>query len=564
MRVLPIVTAGLLGLGALGTAAWAKPQEPLPASLPDVPVVSCSDYLGARFAAAHHDLPAAARLFDSCLRRTPDNGQLLASAFFYAAASGNIDDSARLAKKLVAVQPTQRMAHLVLASVALKDQDYSRARAEIGSANKDILAAYGVQLLDAWAMAGDGQGAAAEKLLQALHKQIGADAAAGFNEALLADYLGNPEKAAAIYRKTLQTAGPSPRLVDAYGRFLERSGQHKEAEQLYQTVKADPSAQPVALAGLARLAAGVKPKALVSSPQEGAAEALLGIASLLSDDANADVSILFLHLTLYLRPDFELAQLLMADRLETVENYEAAIAVYDEVKPTSAYYRLAGVQSASDKVLLKKPDEALKQIRALSALYPNDLDIWISYGDLLRQMEHNDEAVKVYGKAIALLGKPDKKQWMLYYARATAAQSAGNWAEAEADLKQALQLNPEEPQILNFLGYSWVDRHENLTQAMAMLEKANKLAPDNGYITDSVGWAYFRLGRFGDATSKLELAVQQEPGDATINDHLGDAYWKMGRKLEAGFQWNHALAFGPDATEKNKILTKLKDVPASE
>lgn len=560
MRALPIVTAGLIGLGVWGEAAWANTPEQLPL----IPVASCSNYLSARFAAAHHDLPVAAKLFAGCLKLNPNNSQLLASSFFYATSSGDVENGARLAKRLITVQPGQRMAHLVLAAAALKDREYDTAHREIAAANKDILAAYGVQLLDAWALAGAGKGDEAEKLLQGLHKQAGADAAAGFNEALLADYLGHRDRAAGLYRKALQVAGPSPRLVDAYGRFLERNGQGKEAEMLYQTVRMDPSAQPVALTGLARLAAGAKPAPLVTGPQDGAAEALLGIASLLSDEPNADVSILFLRLTLYLRPDFELAQLLMADRFESVGNFDAAIEIYDAVKPSSSYYRLAVVQGASDRLQLKRPEEALKQIAGLAQRYPDDLDVWVSYGDLLRQMKRFGESVDVYGKAIAQFGKPEKKQWMLYFARATAAESAGNWAVAEADLKTALQLNPEEPQILNFLGYSWVDRHVNLSVAMTMLEKANKLAPDNGFITDSVGWAYFKLGRFGEATAKLEEAVQQEPGDPTINDHLGDAYWQMGRKLEAGFQWNHALAFGPEEAEKAKILQKLQGAPTSD
>lgn len=560
MRVLSIVVAGLIGLGVGNVAAWADTPEQLPL----IPAVSCSNYLSARFAAAHHDLPVAAKLFSGCLKMHPDNGQLLASSFFYATSSGDVDAGARLAKKLVAIQPGQRMAHLVLATAALKDRAYDTAHNEVTAANKDILAAYGVQLLDAWALAGAGKGEEAEKLLQGLHKQAGADAAAGFNEALLAEYLGNHDRAAGLYRKALQVAGPSPRLVDAYGRFLERNGQAKEAEMLYQTVRMDPSVQPVALAGLARLATGVKPAALIAGPQDGAAEALLGIASLLSDEPNADVSILFLRLTLYLRPDFELAQLLMADRFESVGNFDAAIEIYDTIKSSSAYYRLAVVQGASDRLQLKRPEEALKQIAALAAQYPDDLDVWVSYGDLLRQMKRYGEAVDVYAKAIAHAGKPEKKHWMLYFARATAAESAGNWAVAEADLKTALQLDPNEPQILNFLGYSWVDRHENLNVAMTMLEKANKLAPDNGFITDSVGWAYFKLGRFGEATAKLEEAVQLEPGDPTINDHLGDAYWQVGRKLEAGFQWNHALAFGPEEAEKPKILKKLQGAPTSD
>lgn len=561
MRILSVVTLSVLCLAGGGEAAWAKPQEP---AAPLAPEPVCHDYLAARFAAAHHDLVQASRLFEQCLSRASDNPQLLASAFFYATASGDVKEGARLATRLLAVQPGQRMAHLTLAVEAIRAHDYAAAHEHIAVANKDILAAYSVRLLDTWVSVGEGKGDAAEKALQAMHKPTGSDGAIGFSEALLADYLGNKARAQAAYSKALSVAGPSPRLVDAYGRFLERNDEPEQARALYDSVKADAGVQPIALAGLARLATGVKPAPLISRPEEGAAEALLGIASILSDESNADVSILFLQLAKYLRPDFELADLLIADRFESVGALEPAVAIYSAFPKASPYYRMAAIQGATNKLQLKRADDALADIRALSEAFPHDLDVWVTYGDFSRQLKRNDEAVKNYTQAITLVGTPVKKHWLLYYARATVEESAGNWVAAEADLKKALQLNPDEPQVLNFLGYGWVDRHENLKEAVAMLEKANKLAPDNGFITDSVGWAYYRLGRYGEAAGKLERAVQLEPNDATINDHLGDAYWKVGRKLEAGFQWKHALAFGTEEAEKAKIAKKLEGVSGGE
>ena len=142
--------------------------------------------------------------------------------------------------------------------------------------------------------------------------------------------------------------------------------------------------------------------------------------------------------------------------------------------------------------------------------------------------------------------------------RCRAEQESDNWPAAETDLKQALKLSPDEPQVLNFLGYSWVDKKVNIKEALAMLEKARALSPEDGYIIDSVGWAYYRLGRYADAAKALEAAVALIPGDPTINDHLGDAYWRIGKKLDARFQWSHALAFGAEDGEKAKIEKKLQ------
>ena len=149
--------------------------------------------------------------------------------------------------------------------------------------------------------------------------------------------------------------------------------------------------------------------------------------------------------------------------------------------------------------------------------------------------------------------------WPLYFARAVAEQGTQNWSAAEVDLKTALALSPNEPTLLNYLGYTWVDQNRNIPEALAMLEKARALKPTDGYIADSVGWAYYKLGRFADAAKALQTAVELVPGDPTINDHLGDAYWRVGRKLDAQFQWNHALAFGPADADKAVIEKKLKD-----
>ena len=513
-------------------------------------IVSTGDYLSARFAGEHHDLPKAADLFAKCLDRDRDNPQLLASAFFYAVAAGRIDDGAG--------------AYMTLAAAAMKHHDYKQARAYIAKSHQDGLVTYTVSLFDAWAAAGLGDKAAVQGMLNGLHQQSGIEAVVMFNEALLAEYFGQTDQAETAYRKLMQRAGPSPRLVEAYGRFLERRGQGQEARDLYDRVQTDPAMRPLAVAGKARIAQGRKPSALISSPEDGAAEALLGVATSIADENGADVSIVFLQLTRYLRPNFELADLMMADRLELVGNYEAAIAIYDAVPPSSSYYRVAVLQSATDKLLDKKPDAALADLQTLSKRFPDDLNVWMTYGDVLRQLKKYDEAVKAYTAAVAMVGTPEKKNWSLFFARANAAQSAGDWKAAESDLKLALKLNPQEPQILNFLGYTWVDQQQNLTQAVSMLEKANKLAPNDGYITDSVGWAYYRLGRYRDAAEKLENAVLLVPQDPTINDHLGDVYWKMGRKLEAEFQWNHALASNPADEDKAKIVKKLQNLPAGE
>jgi tetratricopeptide (TPR) repeat protein len=197
-------------------------------------------------------------------------------------------------------------------------------------------------------------------------------------------------------------------------------------------------------------------------------------------------------------------------------------------------------------------------LTALTQQKSDDITAWTALGDAYRSTEKYAQAAQAYDRAVKLLNPVTKKDWPLFYARGVAEERSHNWPAAQQDLEEALKLSPDQPQVLNYLGYSWVDQGRNLSQAVAMLERARALSPNDGYIVDSVGWAYYRLGRYQDAAKTLEAAVLLVPGDPTINEHLGDAYWKIGRKLDAHFQWSHALAFGPDEKQKAELEKKLQ------
>jgi Flp pilus assembly protein TadD len=207
---------------------------------------------------------------------------------------------------------------------------------------------------------------------------------------------------------------------------------------------------------------------------------------------------------------------------------------------------------------MSNSDEAVSQLKGLTESDPSDREAWTALGDTYREGEHYAEAADAYTHAIDATPTPTKKDWTLYYVRGISYERTKKWDLAEADLQTALKLSPDEPQVLNYLGYSWVEQGKNTNEALAMLEKARKLRPFDGYIVDSVGWAYYRLGRYEEAARALEDAILLVPADPTINDHLGDAYWHTGRKIEARFQWNHALAFGPEEKDKTVIEGKLK------
>jgi tetratricopeptide (TPR) repeat protein len=355
------------------------------------------------------------------------------------------------------------------------------------------------------------------------------------------------------------TARPaSPPVVEAYGNFLERQGRTADASALYNKAVSIAGLQQMAQAGLARIAAGKKPDPIIRTTEDGAAEALFSIGAGLSDPESAEISIFYLRMTLYLRPDFGLAEMVLAARYESLQKFQDAEAIYAGIDKSSEYYRAAAVDAALDRERLGEKDEAIRALKSLAEADAGDSDTWITLGDAYRESGKADEAIDAYDHAQKALPTLAKSDWTLFYARAIAEEKAHHWDKAEADIDTGLKLSPDQPELLNYLGYSWVDQGRRIPEALAMLEKARAMRPTDGYIVDSVGWAYYRLGRYEEAAQTLQAAILLVPGDSTINDHLGDALWKAGQKMDARFQWNHALTFSEDADEKASITQKLK------
>jgi len=546
-----------VSLVALCLAGCATPSDAPHALKPDPQAEIFSTYLSARFAAGEHDLPQAAQYYGKALANDPGNSSLLSLSFFYAITSGDFEAAGKYAQANVVAVPDERSSRLTLAVMSLKRKDYAEVRKQLSLSAKGPFSVLTLSLFDAWAAAAQHDEAAMQKDLQALLEQAGTENMAAFHSALLQDYLGKPA-AEAAYKKAMGSGPVSPRVLEAYGRFLERNGRADEAVKLYRAHAGDGGLASVIIPGLSRIAAKEKPESLIRNPADGAAETLFGIAASLTDGQSADVSILYLRMALYLRPDLGLAQVLLADRFESLRKFDTAIQIYRAIEPSSPYYRMAQVQAALDEQRLGQTDQAVAGLKKLVATDPNDSESWVALGDTYRASNMFAESVDAYDHAEKAIPRPSKRDWTMFYARAMAKEKLRRLDESETDIQTALKLSPEQPELLNYLGYSWVDRGRNIPQALTMLEKARSLRPYDGYIVDSVGWAYFQLGRYEDAATALEAAVLLVPGDPTINDHLGDALWRAGRRIDARFQWNHALTFSDTDTDKAAIERKLK------
>jgi len=298
----------------------------------------------------------------------------------------------------------------------------------------------------------------------------------------------------------------------------------------------------------------------VRSATQGAAAVLFSIGAALNRDGAEDIVSLYLQTARALDPDSADILVMLGGIAENLKQPERAIALYKSVPENSPMRRLSEMQLGLSLASVGKVDEAKRHLSALIDLDPTDIRSYVAYGSVLSDAKDYKEMGEVYDRAVKAIGPvPQRKDWSIFFQRGIAYERQKLWDKAEPNFTKALELNPDQPQVLNYLGYSWVDMNINLDKGLEMIRKAVSLKPDDGYIVDSLGWAYYRLNRFDDAVTELERAAELMAGDPTINDHLGDAYWRVGRKLEAVFQWNQTLQLKPEEAEIPKIRAKIEN-----
>jgi tetratricopeptide (TPR) repeat protein len=538
-------------------ALSAQAPGPTPQEL--AKLSAAGSYLAARHAGQQRDARTAAAYYRATLRHDPKNGELLDRTFLSLLVAGEINDAVQYADRILQTDKSDKVARLVAGVRALKTKQYSGARREIAQSVRGPITDLAATLLNAWAMEGskDTKGAVA-----AIDKLTGPDWYAIFKDlhaGLILDAAGNSKEAGKRLEAAYKLDSSALRVVEAYGSWLSRNKSPKEALDLFETFDKALPRHPLVVEDMEKLKAGQKLPLLVSNPQSGAAEALYGLGASLGRRGGEDLGLVYLQLSLYLSPNHGLALLSLADLYESLKKPEMAIKVYERVPADSPLHRNALIQMAANLDTLDRPDEAKKHLRTLIAEHPDDLEAIMALGNVLRSHKEFAECADNYTKAIDLVKNPTKANWTLFYFRGICYERAKQWPKAEADLKKALELYPDQPHVLNYLGYSWIDQGTNLDQGMEMIKLAVSKRPDDGYIVDSLGWAYYRLGNYDEAVKQLEKAIELKPEDPTINDHLGDAYWRVGRVLEANFQWAHARDLKPDADELPKILAKLKN-----
>ncbi len=549
---------------ALGLLAFlALSPAPAAARSGDAPPEARSllgSYLAGRIARGQHDSAAASEYYQRALERDPKNEALIEQALLMDTTEGRFDRGLLLAKRLNEAQPSHRMARMMLGLAEAKAGNFVAASDHFKVSGNGVMGELTSALARAWMMSAKGDVKEAGEILDNIKQADWAQFYLRYHKALIMDVAGRRQEARAIYERIFRNDAKSLRIALAYAHHAAFSGDAKLAKTIIDEhiKKTGGTPHPVIRAFADTLKANEPVNLLIQTPVEGVSEVFYGLGEALSSEGGISVGAVYLQMALYLNGESPFVLAALANVHETTKKYEAAIGSYDRIAKGSPLHGAIEIRKALNLNQLERVDEAQKILDQLMRDDPKDLRPLDALGNVMRGRKRYDEAIEYYTRAIGVIGaRPEKKHWSYYYARGTCYERVKKWPQAEADLQKAMQLSPDQPLVLNYLGYSWVDQSKNLKQGLALIERAVQLKPDDGYIVDSLGWAHFRLGNFKEAAKYLERAVELKPEDPVLNDHLGDAFWRVGRQIEARFQWEQALTLKPEPEDADKIKGKL-------
>lgn len=499
-------------------------------------------YLAGRQAISQSDYTAASRYYVQALARDTDNAELMEGATLAFLSLGEIKRAAPIAARIEDAGLRSQAAHMVSIAELLMVDDFDGYLAR----DADTLGIGPLvdNLIAAWATLGQGKPDEAFAMFDAVSKEAGMSGFAMYHKAMAYGLTGDFESAEALYAQ--EGAGAMNRTrrgIIARAEGLSQLGRNEDALQNLR-LAFGAATDPELRALIDVLEAGdTVPFNHVTSARDGVAEVFFSLAGALRGEAASDYTLLYGRMAYALRTDHVDALLLNAELLEDLGQFDLAIAAYKAVPVDHTASHAAELGRAAALRRSGKVDAAIEVLEQLTRRFPDMAVVQSTLGDVLRQKDDYEGAVKAYDAAIALIPEGGRGLWFTLYARAIAHERLDNWDQAEADFRKALELNPNQPQVLNYLGYSMVEKQVNLDEALAMIEQAVAAEPESGYIVDSLGWVLYRLGRYEEAVSHMERAVELMPVDPVVNDHLGDVYWSVGRAREAEFQWKRALSF---------------------
>lgn len=497
--------------------------------------------------------------YSRALQLDPRNNDLLDRTFISALAAGKIDDGVALARRILTIDRTNRVAHLVLAVEGFKQEQYAAVQQDLKQSLRGPITELVAALLSGWASFGAGDVKAA---VAAIDKLSGPDWFAVFKDlhaGLMFDLANRSVDAGARFERIYKLDASMLRVADSYARWLSRNRDAASAQRVYEAFELKLPRHPFVMEALRQVKAGDKLPALVDTPQAGAAETLYEIGATLTRRGGEDLGLVYLQLALYLQPNHGLALLSLADLYDFVKKPQLAIDVYRRIPASSPLWRNAQIQIAAALDASDRPDEGMKILRSIIADHPKDVDAQIALGNIERGRKKFVECGLTYTGAIDAQPKSEPNAWVTYYYRGICRERSRQWPLAEADLRKALELKPDQPNVLNYLGYALVDQGLKTDEALALIRRAVAQKPDDGYMADSLGWAYFQTGNLPEAEKNLKRAVELKRDDPTLHRHLGDVFWKLGLKPQARAEWTEALRLKPEPAEVSEIEDRIRD-----
>lgn len=541
-------------------ARRAQEAYALASQIPTPAMTLSGNYLAGRFAQRAQDWDAAQSYMTSVAEIDHSNLPMLQRAFLLSLGSGQYSKARAQAMALMSDQyrsvAETDLAIVFLACDHLSRNEFSQARDMVQMLSDDGFGDYTKPLLSAWTLAGEGKPAEALNLLK--QNAGGNDATYSLHAGMIEALAGNKDAAIGHYKVVMEN-GLTLQSAVIIGRFFERHGMQDVSREIFDKLgRLYPFNPFEAQAGTVVAGDGE-----ISRAADGASVALFDIATLLYERRSYDSAQIYGSLAALLSPQSPFIHLMMGDIAALNQQPEKALASYDMIREGSSLYWLSRMRVAEVYEINGNLDAATEQLTKLAQNPQTRVEALVTLGDIHRRNENFAEAVKAYDGALEGIETITEDHWAVIYARGMALERLDRWAQAEKDLLTALDLQPDNPMILNFIGYSWADKGVNLDRAVDYIRRAVELRPGDGAILDSLGWALYKQGNYADAADWIEKAAAMLPDDPTILDHLGDAYWQTGRTQEARFQWQRARGLSKDAVFRQGLEVKIKSSPAT-
>ena len=529
---------------------------------PATPVFSqglAGPYLAANRAFEHGSFDEAGKYFVRAMAADSTNLQLKQSAMVSFVAAGDFRAAIGIANVIRANSEADVFVNLVALVDMARSGEYSSALSIIAQ-HEDHISPILWNLLSAWLKVGAGEVKDGLATFDKMSETDGLAIYGQYHKALALAHTGDFEAAADILAGGEN--GPlrlNRNSIIVHVELLSELGRGEEALQVLDVEIARGFRDEQLLALRDDLATGKLPKITsVEGPIYGMAEAFITLADALSRGEPDRTALFYARLAQSLRPGFVDAALTVAGLLELEEQYHMASEAYGLVPKNSVSFKDAEIGRAEAVRAAGDTEGATAILEGLADRFPDDVLVLNALGDIFRGVEKFTESIDAYTRAIENVDTFGPQHWVLYYTRGIGYEQVKNWPAAEEDLRRALELSPDQPFVLNYIAYSYIEMGINFEEAQAMIEKAVEGMPSNGYITDSLGWVLYRVGKFEEAVAPMERAVELLPVDPIVNDHLGDVLWMVGRKLEAEFQWKRAMSFDPAPEDMERIKRKLE------